>query len=195
MIGRLKGTLVAKQPPSLLLDVNGVGYEVDAPMSTFYDLPAAGEPVTLLTHLVVREDSQTLYGFLRAAERTLFRQLLRVSGVGARMALSILSGMSADDFARCVETGDVQALSRTPGIGRKTAERLIVEMRGRLAAPEPPSPGAATPGGASAEALGALVTLGYKPAEAEKMVRAAAEPELAAEEIIRKALKARGARA
>lgn len=195
MIGRLEGTLVAKQPPSLLIDVNGVGYEVDAPMSTFYDLPAAGQPVTLLTHLVVREDSQTLYGFLRAAERTLFRQLLKVSGIGARMALSILSGMSADDFARCIQHGDVQALSRTPGIGRKTAERLIVEMRGRLAEPEAAVPGGSGPADAAVEALNGLVTLGYKPSEAEKMVRAVDGPDLAAEEIIRQALKARGAKA
>jgi len=194
MIGRLKGTLVAKQPPSLLVDVNGVGYELDAPMSTFYDLPAAGQPVTLLTHLVVREDSQTLYGFMREADRALFRRLIRVSGIGARMALSILSGMSADEFARCIEAGDVTALSRTPGIGKKTAERLIVEMRGKLESPVPTAPGGGAPGDARTEAAGALVALGYKPAEASKMVEQAAEADLGAEQIIRKALKSRGAR-
>lgn len=195
MIGRLKGTLAAKQPPSLLVDVNGVGYEVEAPMSTFYNLPSVGEPVTLLIHMVVREDNQALYGFLREGERSLFRQLLKVSGVGARMALAVLSGMSADEFTHCIHNGDVQALSRTPGIGKKTAERLIVEMRGRLEVAEPVAVGGAPAGDAATEAIGALAALGYKMAEAERMVRAVAQPDVSAEEIIRMALKARGSRA
>ncbi len=131
MIGRLRGTIVYKRPPQLLLDVGGVGYELDAPMSTFYDLPAVGETVTLVTHLAVREDAQVLYGFIRESDRALFRALLKVTGVGARMGLAILSGMDAQRFARCVEQQDVAALIRLPGIGRKTAERLIVEMRDR----------------------------------------------------------------
>lgn len=196
MIGRLKGTLAAKHPPDLLVDVGGVGYEVSVPMSTFYDLPETGSPVTLLTHLVVREDDQTLYGFLREGDRALFRSLLKVSGVGARLALAILSGMDANEFARCVHDRDAAALARLPGIGKKTAERLIVEMSGRLDAPEAALPGGRTAAGgsgsAAAEALGALVALGYKHAEAERMVRAEAEPGLASEEIIRLALKRRG---
>lgn len=196
MIGRLKGTLALKQPPDLLVDVGGVGYEVSAPMSTFYNLPQTGSPVTLLIHMVVREDSQTLYGFLREGDRALFRSLLKVSGVGARLALAILSGMNADEFARCVHDGDSAALSRLPGIGKKTAERLIVEMRGRLETPEAAlagSPGGATvPGDPGSEAAGALVALGYKPAEAQRMVRQVADPGLSSEELIRLALKRRG---
>ena len=198
MIGRLKGTLAAKQPPDLLVDVGGVGYEVSAPMSTFYDLPETGSAVTLLTHMVVREDSQTLYGFLREGDRALFRSLLKVSGVGARLALAILSGMNADEFARCVHEDDAAALSRLPGIGKKTAERLIVEMRGRLEAPEaavPGSGGAAPAPGSAGEAVGALVALGYKPAEAQRMVRDVTEPGKSSEELIRLALKRRGAKA
>ena len=132
MIGRLRGEIVYKHPPQLMLDVNGVGYELDAPMSTFYDLPGVGETVTLVTHLAVREDAQILYGFLRESDRTLFRSLLKVTGVGARMALAILSGMDAQRFALCVQQEDVTALIRLPGIGKKTAERLIVEMRDRV---------------------------------------------------------------
>lgn len=198
MIGRLKGTLAAKQPPDLLVDVGGVGYEVSAPMSTFYDLPETGSPVTLLTHMVVREDSQTLYGFLREGDRALFRSLLKVSGVGARLALAILSGMNADEFARSVHDGDAAALSRLPGIGKKTAERLIVEMRGRLEAPGaalPGASGAAPAPGSAGEAAGALVALGYKPAEAQRMIRDVAEPGKSSEELIRLALRRRGAKA
>lgn len=194
MIGRLKGTLAAKQPPELLVDVGGVGYEVSAPMSTFYDLPRTGSEVTLLTHLVVREDSQTLYGFLREGDRALFRSLLKVSGVGARLALAILSGMDAAEFSRSVHDRDAAALARLPGIGKKTAERLIVEMSGRVEALEAGTETGMSPRPASdtAEAIGALVALGYKHAEAERMVRAVAEPGLASEEIIRLALKRRG---
>ncbi|MDZ7749861.1 MAG: Holliday junction branch migration protein RuvA [Halofilum sp. (in: g-proteobacteria)] len=152
MIGRLTGTLARKQPPSLLVDVGGVGYELEAPMSTFYDLPEVGAEVTLLTHMVVRDDAHLLFGFARESERYLFRTLLKVSGVGAKMALAVLSGMSADDFARCIESDDVTALTRLPGIGRKTAQRLVVEMRDRLDDAELRAalPGAG--GGAAAEA-------------------------------------------
>lgn len=193
MIGRLKGQLVSKQPPWLLLDVNGVGYEVEVPMSTLYDLPAPGKDVTLLIHTVVREDAFLLYGFLREAERSLFRHLLKVSGVGAKLALAILSGMNAQEFADAVRRNDVSTLVRLPGIGRKTAERLIIEMRDRLgedlAGPAPS--GVAFAGrGALEEAITALEALGYKPAEAARMARAVPDAAgLEAEEIIRAALR------
>lgn len=198
MIGRLRGAIVYKRPPQLLLDVGGVGYELEAPMSTFYDLPAVGETVTLVTHLAVREDAQVLYGFLRESERTLFRSLLKVTGVGARMALAILSGMDAQRFARCVEQQDVAALIRLPGIGRKTAERLIVEMRDRLDGLASGIPGAhstvmAAAGGedsALADAVSALVALGYKPADANRMARAVDDGAKTSEELIRAALRA-----
>ena len=129
MIGRLRGAIVYKQPPHLMVDVNGVGYELEAPLSTFHDLPAQGEQVTLFTHLAVREDAHVLYGFFNDSERTLFRALLRISGVGAKLALAILSGMNAEEFARCVQNDDTAALVRIPGIGKRTAERFVVEMR------------------------------------------------------------------
>src|ERR1700674_2699689 len=171
MIGTLTGVLAFKSPPHLLLEVGGVGYEVEAPMSTFYTLPAVGERTRLLTHLVVREDAHILYGFASIEERTLFRNLLRVSGVGPRIALAILSGGTAATFAHAVHQQDVAALTRIPGVGRKIAERLIVEMRDRLDAPgAAPAAGSLPPGaaaqGAEAEAYSALVSLGYKPAEA-----------------------------
>lgn len=186
MIGRLRGTLVSRHPPSLLIDVGGVGYEVEAPLSTFAALPEAGGDVTLLTHLVVREDAQILYGFAAERERALFRDLIRVSGVGARMALAVLSGMSADDFARCIRAGDTTSLTRLPGIGKKTAERLIVEMRDRI-----PATGAASaaPGGdARGDAVEALVALGYRSPEAARMVDSI-DDAATSEEIIRRALK------
>ena len=193
MIGRLEGTLAQKQPPALLVDVGGVGYELEAPLSTFYELPAVGEPVTLYTHLVVRDDAHLLFGFARESERRLFRTLLKVSGVGARMALAILSGMSADDFARCIENDDVTALTRLPGIGRKTAQRLIVEMRDRL--DESALPGGAAEAAAAgedpvADASSALVALGYRPAEAARMIGDVETRGLTTEEIIRRALQA-----
>jgi Holliday junction DNA helicase RuvA len=198
VIGRLRGLLVHKQPPFLLVDCNGVGYELEAPMSTFYGLPPAGEPITLLTHLLVREDAQVLYGFASEAERVLFRSLLKVSGVGARMALAILSGMDVQEFRRCVHGGDAAALTRLPGIGRKTAERLIVEMRDRLEAPATLASGAAATAAAPddpvAEAVSALIALGYKPADASRMVRGVGSDGLASEEIIRVALKSTAAR-
>ncbi len=197
MIGRLRGELVYKQPPLLMLDVNGVGYELEAPMSTFYDLPAPGQQVTLSTHLAIRDDAHVLYGFGSESERTLFRALLKVSGVGAKMALSILSGMSADEFARCVQSDDIAALVRLPGIGRKTAERLIVEMRDRLGklgiggGGSQPAPGGSTTVAETpvSDAVGALIALGYKPNEASRMVRSVESDGLSSEEIIRSALK------
>ncbi|TCO42611.1 Holliday junction branch migration protein RuvA [Dokdonella fugitiva] len=194
MIGRLKGVLVAKQPPWLVIDVGGVGYELEAPMSTFFDLPEVGREVSLCTHYAVKEDTVALYGFLREAERSLFRTLQKVSGVGAKIALSVLSGVSVDEFARLVQGGDVGALTRIPGIGKKTAERMVVELRDRvdgLAGGLPVATGAA-PGAVDpvAEASVALQALGYKPAEVTRLVRDAAAPGDRAEEIIRKALKA-----
>jgi Holliday junction DNA helicase RuvA len=194
VIGLLRGRLLDKQPPTLLIDVQGVGYEVDAPMTTFYDLPAIGHEVTLYTHLAVREDAHTLYGFVRLSDRTLFRHLLKVNGVGARLALGILSGMDAGQFIACVQAGDATALVRLPGIGKKTAERLIIELRDRLAAE---TGGAAAPAGTPAappaspveDAVSALVGLGYKPQEASRMVRAVNAKELSSEEIIRQALQ------
>jgi len=193
MIGFLRGKLAAKQPPQLVIDVNGVGYEVEAPMSTFYDLPAIGEPLTLLTHLVVREDAQILYGFATEDERRLFRSLLRISGIGAKMALGILSGISVSGFVRCVQTEDTASLVKVPGIGKKTAERLIVEMRDRLGAgPAGGKAGALVasgPAAASDEAFGALVALGYKPAEAIRLLKDVDTKGLSTEEIIRQALQ------
>jgi len=196
VIGRLRGLLAEKRPPHLLLDVGGVGYELEAPMSTFYRLPPVGEEAVLLTHLVVREDAQQLYGFATAGERDLFRELIRINGVGAKMALAILSGISVEAFARCVNEGDAAALVRLPGIGRKTAERLIVEMRARIASPAEgaAAPGegapAAAPGDPVADAVSALVALGYRPAEASRMVDAVETAGRSSEEIIRLALQA-----
>ena len=197
MIGRLVGTLAEKKPPRLLIDVGGVGYEVEAPMSTIYDLPAVGEQVRLLTHLVVKEDSHALYAFLQEADRALFRALLRVSGVGAKLALTILSGANADQFARLVADGDAQALTRLPGIGKKTAERLVMEMRDRIgdlpisvpAVRLTSAGGTAVPDDPVAEAVEALVSLGYKPPEASRMVRKVATAEMSSEAIIRECLK------
>jgi Holliday junction DNA helicase RuvA len=196
VIGFVRGMLAAKQPPQLVVDVGGVGYELEAPMSTFYSLPSVGEPIRLLTHLVVREDAHILYGFASGAERHLFRGLLKVSGVGPKIALAILSGISVEAFAQCVQLEDAAALTRIPGVGRKTAERLLIEMRDRL---EPPTnavvgvPEAAAPGGAAeAEAFSALVALGYKPSEASRMLHSTQGQGAAAgstEELIRRALQ------
>ena len=193
MIGRLKGTLVHKQPPWLLVDVAGVGYELEAPMSTFYDLPEAGREVTLHVHHAVKEDSVSLYGFLTEAERRVFRDVQKVTGIGAKIALAILSGASVDEFARLVQTSDVAALTRIPGIGKKTAERIVVELRDRAAdfGGGPTALGGGKPGAkldASAEAAIALAQLGYKQAEVARMLKEAA-PGDSAEDIIRKALK------
>jgi Holliday junction DNA helicase RuvA len=194
MIGRLRGILVSKQPPSLLIEVAGVGYEVEAPMSTIYDLPGIGKEVILLTHHAVKEDSVALYGFLHEAERALFRNLLKVSGIGAKIALAVLSGVSTDHFARLVHAGDVVALTKIPGIGKKTAERIVVELRDRLDGLSSPSgasiPGGAAPLDAAGEATVALQQLGYKPAEVTRLVQKVAADGDNAEAIIRKALRA-----
>lgn len=191
MIGFLRGRLIAKHPPSLLVDVQGVGYELEAPMSTFYELPAAGQELQLFTHLVVREDAHVLYGFGTESERRLFRALLKVSGVGPKIALGILSGISAEAFARCVEAEDAATLTRIPGVGRKTAERLIIEMRDRLRTLTPVGEvaPAGVANGAQAEAYGALVALGYKPAEVTRLLKSA-EGATTTEEVIRRALQA-----
>jgi len=194
MIGRLRGTLISKQPPWLLIDVGGVGYELEAPMSTIYDLPATGKEVILLTHHAVKEDSVALYGFMRESERTLFRNLLKVSGIGAKIALAVLSGVSTSDFARLVHAGDVVALTKIPGIGKKTAERIVVELRDRVDGLGVSLPGmpasAAAPLDASGEATVALQQLGYKPAEVTRLVQKVAADGDSAEAIIRKALRA-----
>ncbi len=195
MIGRLRGILVSKQPPWLLVDVGGVGYDVEAPMSTIYDLPATGQEVTLLTHHAVRDDGVVLYGFLQATERDLFRNLLKVSGIGAKIALAVLSGVSTNEFARLVQAGDVVALTKIPGIGKKTAERMVVELRDRvdgLAAAGVARLGGAepVPQDAQSEAVIALQQLGYKPAEATRLAQKAAAEGDDAETIIRKALRA-----
>jgi holliday junction DNA helicase RuvA len=193
VIGFLKGRLAAKQPPMLMVDVNGVGYEMEAPMSTFYVLPAAGEPVALFTHLVVREDAHILYAFGTDGERRLFRGLLKVSGVGPKIALGILSGVSVEDFLRTVEAEDVAMLTRIPGIGRKTAERVIIEMRDsvkKLSMPTIGSPVGLGPAAtAQSEAFSALIALGYKPPEVVRLLKTVDEPDLATTEIIRRALK------
>lgn len=194
MIGRLRGEIAIKQPPYLLLEVNGVGYELEAPMSTFYDLPAVGESVQIYTHLQVREDAHTLYAFSNETQRSLFRALLKVNGVGAKMALAILSGMNPEEFHRSVEEGDAKSLTRLPGVGKKTAERLIIEMRDRLKTlfgDAPASLGASKPKASQAdEAVQALVALGYKPAEASKLVNAVEAEGKDSEVIIREALRA-----
>ena len=193
MIGRLKGMLVYKAPPQLMVDVGGVGYELSAPMSTFYDLPDVGREVVLFTHYAVKEDGVALYGFLTEAERRLFREVQKVTGVGAKIALSVLSGASVDDFARLVQSGDITALTRIPGIGKKTAERMVVELRDRAAdfaggAAVIAGKGMPVPADPMSEASVALQQLGYKPAEVQRMLKQGA-PGDSAEEIIRKALK------
>lgn len=196
MIGSVRGRLATKHPPSLTVEVGGVGYEIEAPMSTFYGLPPIGAEVHLHTHLVVREDAHVLFGFGTERERGLFRELIKVSGVGPRMALGLLSGISVDDFHRCVEANDAATLVRVPGIGRKTAERLIIEMRDRLKVlagpmtgglPGAPAGTTATP---QAEAFSALVALGYKPAEVTRLLQKVDASALSTEEMIRHALRA-----
>jgi len=200
MIGRLKGTLLTKQPPTLLLDVNGVGYEVDAPMTTFYQLPDVDQEIILYTHLVVREDIQQLCGFATEAERSMFRSLIKINGVGPKLALSILSAISANDFARCILDSDTATLVRLPGVGKKTAERLVIEMRDKLKDWQTDSstsekstkgmidiPHVADP---VEEAVSALIALGYKAPQASRMVTQIDSRDLTSEEIIRDALKA-----
>jgi Holliday junction DNA helicase RuvA len=193
MIGRLTGTLLHKEPPTLLIDVGGVGYELEAPMTTFYDLPATGERISLHTHLVVREDAHLLYGFSRESQRKLFRNLLKVSGVGPRVALAILSGLTEAEFGQCIAAEDITRITRVPGIGRKTAERLIVEMRDKIGTEAVASAPVRAAAGAelspTGEAVSALMALGYKPQEASKLVRSVETDGLSTEDIIRQALR------
>ena len=194
MIGRLRGVLAHKSPPTLMVEVGGVGYELDAPMSTFYELPPVGQAVTLYTHLVVREDAHLLYGFSRESQRRLFRALLKVNGVGPRVALAVLSGLSDQEFRRCVANEDIARLTRVPGIGRKTAERLVVELRDKLgdeikAGERPGAPSPEAPADPVSEAISAMIALGYKPQEASRAVHGIQSDGLACEEIIRQALK------
>jgi len=192
MIGSLRGHLSSKQAPHIVLECGGVGYEVETPMSTFLDLPAVGSELFLHIHMLVREDAQILYGFASDEERTLFRTLLKVNRVGAKMALGVLSAMSASDFRRCVEYEDAAALSKVPGIGKKTAERLIMEMRDKVDKVGTPSlPGGKLTVDASArsEAFDALVSLGYKATEVNKLLGTLEVEGQSAEDIIRQALK------
>ncbi len=197
MIGRLSGQLLQKQAPELLIDVNGVDYEVSAPMSTFYALPEVGEKLVIHTHMVVREDAQLLYGFATESERTLFRILIKINGVGPKLAITILSGIATEDFIRCIHDNDAAALVRLPGIGKKTAERLIVELKDKVGSEDEAgetSASIAMVTGASvkspiADAVSALVALGYKPNDASRMVRSIETEGLNTEEIIRQALQ------
>jgi Holliday junction DNA helicase RuvA len=200
MIGRLSGTLIQKQPPLLMIDVHGVGYEVQAPMSTFYQLPELEQPVVLLTHMVVREDAQLLYGFYSESERLLFKSLIRVNGVGPKLALTILSGISADEFVQVIKNNDESGLVRLPGIGKKTAQRLIVEMKDRLndwqgddsAAQDKSSTGSDKLNieqDIIKEAISALIALGYKPVEAGKMINQLDKQDQSSESLIKQALK------
>ncbi|WP_415757623.1 Holliday junction branch migration protein RuvA [Pseudomonas sp. LT1P18] len=201
MIGRLRGTLAEKQPPHLILDVNGLGYELEVPMTTLYRLPSVGEPLTLHTHLVVREDAQLLYGFFGKRERDFFRELIRLNGVGPKLALALMSSLEVDELVRCVQSQDTSALTKVPGVGKKTAERLLVELKDRFKAWEtvpamfalvPNQPGApdTTPvATAENDAVSALISLGYKPQEASKAISAIKEKGLSSEDMIRRALK------
>lgn len=198
MIGRIRGTLLEKAPPRLLVEAGGLGYELEAPMSTFYDLPQTGQPVTLLVHMVVREDAQLLFGFGSRAERELFRSLLKVNGVGARVALAILSGMSVAEFHGCIQARDAAALTRVPGIGKKTAERLVLELSDKLqqtgsttsgtsALPSSLQQGVENP---RVQAQAALESLGYKAADARKLLeRIDAAADAGVEDLIRAALQ------
>lgn len=198
MIGQLRGTILEKQPPQLLLDVNGVGYEIDAPMSTFYRLPDVGQIVTLHTHLVVREDAHSLFGFFTRDERLLFRTLLKVNGVGPRLALTVLSSIEPNEFVQCILNQDAGSLVRIPGVGKKTAERLIIEMRDKLASWHQTTPielnliNTKDDGSRKQvvqDAVAALIALGYKPQEASRAVSKINDENLTSEDIIRRALK------
>ncbi len=202
MIGRLRGILIEKQPPELLIEVNGIGYEVQMPMSCFYELPNIGEEAIIYTHFVVREDAQLLYGFNTVKERALFREVIKANGVGPKLGLGILSGMTASQFVACVEREDVSTLVKLPGVGKKTAERLVVEMKDRLkgwgagdlftpftdAAPADSAP-QATQSNVEEEAVSALLALGYKPTQASKVISQVMKLEMSSEELIREALK------
>ncbi len=198
MIGRLRGTLAEKQPPHVIIDINGLGYELEVPMTTLYRLPSVGEPLTLHTHLVVREDAHLLYGFFEKRERELFRELIRLNGVGPKLALALMSGLEVDELVRCVQAQDTSVLVRIPGVGKKTAERLLVELKDRFKAwetvpgmsslvVEPRAGGAVS--SAENDAVSALISLGYKPQEASRAVSAIKEDGLSSEDMIRRALK------
>ena len=198
MIGFLRGKLVHKAPPLLMLDVQGVGYELEAPMTTFYNLPLLGAEILLHTHLVVREDAHSLFGFINEADRSLFRTLIKVNGVGPKLALTILSGLTAEEFHRNIHNNDTQALIRLPGVGKKTAERLVIEMRDRLPSPDGVVTNMDLGQGAQApqilnnprqEAISALCSLGYKPIDASKMVQNIDTENKTCEDIIRLALQ------
>ena len=200
MIGRLKGILISKNPPELLVDINGVGYEVSAPLSTIYQLPEVGQPVTLYTHFVVREDAQLLYGFINERDRSLFREIIKVNGIGPKMGLAVLSSLTADTFVQCIADGDVKLLSQTPGVGKKTAERLVVEMRDRLLnwKNEPSdlsflnkTPVEISKNPAQKDAIDALVALGYKAQDISKKVAELIkeQPELKSDALIRLVLQ------
>ena len=200
MIGRLRGTVIEKQPPYLLLDVNGVGYELQAPMTTFYRLPALGVEVVLHTHLSITENLHQLFAFIDQRDRALFRTLIKVKGVGPKLAIAILSGMEADDIARCVREHNITALTKLPGIGKKTAERLVIELQDRLKTwdlphaehlPDNHQQGVLSTNEVLAEAESALIALGYKPVDAAKMIASAAKhhPEASSQELIRLALR------
>jgi len=199
MIGRLHGLLLEKKPPHLLLDVGGLGYELDVPMSTFYRLPEVGETITLHTHHLVREDAQLLYGFFERAERDCFRELIRLSGVGPKLALALLSTLEMDELIQAVQNQDSNALLRVPGVGKRTAERLLLELKDRVKhwtdspTSSPSTQQTSTPPNnksAEADAVSALIALGFKPPEASRAVSSIAEPSLSSEELIRRALKA-----
>ncbi len=200
MIGFIRGKLFSKTPPQLVVDVQGVGYEVEAPMTTFYDLPALGEEVQLFTHLVIRDDAHILFAFATESDRKMFRALIKVNGVGPKLALTILSGQSAEEFHRCIHDNDVQALVRLPGIGKKTAERLVIEMRDRL--PDSLEPSESGQSAAvtqiqvnpKQEAISALCALGYKPQDASKMVQNIAQEDKTCEDIIKLALQGAASR-
>ena len=203
MIGRLRGSLLEKQAPDLLIEVGGVGYEVQMPLTSFYQLPAVGEEATIYTHFVVREDAQLLYGFCNTTERALFRQLIKANGVGPKLALTILSGMNAQQFVRCVQLDDVSTLVKLPGVGKKTAERLVVEMRDRLkdwglAPANPVTDGMLLQGdealfspveSAEQDAIGALVSLGYSQLQADKAVQKVKQADMSSEQLIKAALR------
>lgn len=201
MIGRLKGILLEKHPPEILLDVQGVGYELLLPMTSFYGLPEIGQETTLFTHFVVREDAHLLFGFAHKTDRTLFRELIKTNGVGPKLALAILSAMSVEQFAYAIEREELSKLTKIPGVGKKTAERLLVELKGKFKGMKqsdffiesthiPTSPSIEeSKESASGEAVAALIALGYKSTDAEKMVKRVAKPELTSEQVIREALK------
>jgi Holliday junction DNA helicase RuvA len=198
MISQLRGVLIEKQPPLLVIDVQGVGYEVLAPMPTFYNLPEIKNEISLLTHFIVREDAQILYGFLNESDRSLFRDLIRVSGVGPKLALSILSSMELPTFVQCIHENNTGRLIRIPGVGKKMAERLVIEMRDRLknwqttTTPTPSTPPLITQGVTTPveDAISALISLGYKPTDARRWVQGVAEEGLTSEILIRRALQA-----